>query len=222
MQSELKSWSYKESTMSESCDASNVSRRQFLVLAGSVAAASSFAFGKDTNSALPPAPVPVATYPVAINTATKPLSYTTPKLSDASILRVKAGETVAWVANPTTQYRVAILFFPNTPFTDSHGNRVYAFEGPDSDAANGKIGGTIAGPDGTYPYCVAVFDDANVRTYTDDPKIIVGNGDEARAEIASALADLKDADAKLSNRPQVRKQIEAIEHKLERLVDELK
>jgi hypothetical protein len=165
----------------------------------------------------------MATHPVTINTATKPLSYTTPKLTDATILHVKADETVAWVvASPTTQYRVAILFFPNTPFKDSLGNPVYAFEGPDSDAANGKIGGKITGSDATYPYCVAVFDDKNVRTYTDDPKIIVGNGDDARAEIASALADLKDADAKLSSRPRVRKQIEAIEHKLEHLVNELK
>jgi hypothetical protein len=137
-------------------------------------------------------------------------------------LYAKAGETVTWVATPTTQYRVAILFFPNTPFTDPHGNPVYAFEGPDSDAANGKIGGALTGPDGRYPYCVAVFDDANVRTYTDDPKIIVGNGDDTRAEISSALGDLKDADAKLSNRPKLQKEIESIEHKLEHLIDELK
>jgi hypothetical protein len=208
--------------MSKRRDASNVSRRQFLAVAGSVAAASSLTFGRDTNSALPPAPVPVATHPVKISTATKPLSYTTPTIPDASILHVKRGETVAWSATPTTQYRVAILFFPNTPFTDPHGNHLYAFEGPDSDAGNGKIGGTISGPDGTYPYCVAIFDDASVLTYTDDPKIVVGDGDDARAEIASALADLKDANAKLSSRPKEREQIEAVEHKLEHLVNEFK
>jgi hypothetical protein len=201
--------------MSKIYEASNVSRRQFLAVASSAAAATSFAFGKDVNSTQSSTSVSVAMYPVTINT-TKPLSYTTPKLTNASSLHVKRGETVTWSVALKPPYRVVILFFPKSPFI------VSAFEGPDSDAAGGKIGGTITGPDGTYPYCVAVFDDAHLVTYTDDPKIIVGDGDDVRAEITAALTDLKDVDADLSDRRKKQDQIRAVERKLERLRSELK
>lgn len=211
--------------MSGKSESSNVSRRQFLAVAGSVAAAGPFAVGKSMSSALPPpAPSPVD-YPVTIDiTNPHTFKYSTPTQSDASVLKhVAANQTFTWaVKTPSTgKYRVTILFLKTTPFADVNKNPVYAFEG---DSGQGGVGGKIsASPsDGTYKYYVAVLDDTTGLTCTDDPKIIVGNGDDARAEIASALGDLKDADTKLSSRPKVQRQIESVEHKLEYLIDELK
>ena len=69
---------------------------------------------------------------------------------------------------------------------------------------------------------MAVFDDDTGLTTTDDPKIIVGDGDSAEAEVALALDDLKDAYASLSSKPKVQRQIESVEHKLEHVIDEVK
>jgi hypothetical protein len=218
--------------MSSNSDASNVSRRRFLAVAGTVAAASSFAVGRDANSApapLPPPPPPLVpdhlvTIDITTVATTNKISYWvgTPA-QDASNLPVKEGESIMWQAKTVgVSHRLAVLFRKKTPFADKNGP-VYAFEGSEADEANG-IGGNI-GQVGShsYKYCVAVFDDATKKTYTDDPKIIVGTGHlDAEAEIDLAQDDLKEAYAELSSKPKLQKKILSIERKLERIVDELK
>lgn len=211
--------------MSKHPEFSNVSRRQFLAVAGSVAAASSFAAGKDVSVALPPSPPPSVDYPVTINTTTKPITYTTPTLSDASTLRVKLGQTVTWkVITAGKHYHVTIMFL-TTPLVDASNRPMWAVYGSEADEGSMVIGGTIGQntSDDTYEYYVRVVDDATKTVYTDDPRIIVGNGDaDARTEIALALRELRNADAKLSSKPKVQERIKPIEHKLEHLINELK
>jgi len=205
-------------------EASNVSRRQFLAVAGSVAAANSFAVGKDSGSAqaLPPAPSPADPL-VTIDITTAPISYSVSG-HNAYRLKVKAGDSVKWQAKTTSaKHRVTILFLKDTPFSDGSKKPLYAFHGSEVDESGSGIGGTIDDDaSGTYEYYVAVFDDKTNLTYTDDPKIIVGSGNDAAAEITLALDDLKRADAQLSSKPKLQKQIESIEHELEHLIDELK
>jgi len=217
--------------MSSNSDASNVSRRRFLAVAGTMAAASSFAVGREVNSALAPPPPPpprpdhLITIDITTVATTAKISYwvgTPPQ--DASNLHVKEGESVMWQAKTGgVSHRLTVLFRKNkTPFADKNGP-VYAFEGSEANEAIG-IGGNI-GQVGShsYKYCVAVFDDATKKTYTDDPKIIVGTGHlDAEAEIGLARDDLKEAYAELSSKPKLQKKILSIERKLERIVDELK
>jgi|ERR1700722_322275 hypothetical protein len=211
--------------MSGKSESSNVNRRHFLLAAGSVVATRSFAAGKDVSSALAPPPLPMAAdYLVTIDITHPKVTYSTPAQNDASVLKkVKPNETFTWaVKTPSNgQYRVTILFLKTTPFDDGHGHKIFAFQG---DAAHGGAGGTIAASvtNATYKYYVAVFDDDTGLTTTDDPKIIVGDGDSAEAEVALALDDLKDAYASLSSKPKVQRQIESVEHKLEHVIDEVK
>lgn len=211
--------------MSRKSESSNVSRRHFLAVVGSVAAASPFALGKSVSSAQPPPASSPVDYPITIDITTpNTFKYSTPTQSDASVLKnVTANQTFTWaVKTPKAgNYRVTIFFLKKTPFADVNKKPVFAFEG---DSGHGGVGGKISGSPsiGTYKYYVAVFDDESGLTCTDDPKIIVGDGDDARTEIALALGDLKDADAKLTSRPKLQRQIEYVEHKLEHLIDDLK
>ena len=203
----------------------NVSRRQFLAAASSVAVASSVASTKGSSFAQS-APAPAPDHLVTIDIVTTPnkISYwvgNPPK--DASSLQVKSGESVMWQAKTHgPSHRLTILFVKNTPFTDTGGGAVYAFEGSETDELKG-IGGNIGQvPSYTYKYSVAVFDHATHQTHTDDPKIIVGKGDGAREQLDLALEDLKNTDAKLSGKPNEQKQLKSIERELEHLIDELK
>jgi hypothetical protein len=236
MGNEINRWGLKssveESFMSRNKDVSNISRRRFLEVAGSMAVAGRAAVAKDASSAPASPPPPTADYSVTVevtNTNLKPIKYHTPSQNDASIIKnVAKNQTFTWAVKTLSSgnYRLTILFLNATPFVDAHGNPVYAFGGSESEGGQGKIGGKIAPtvPDGTYKYYVAIFDDTTGVTYTDDPKIIVGGGreDEAKRRIALALDDLKDAYAGLSGRPKVQKQIQSIEHDLDHVIDELK
>jgi plastocyanin len=210
--------------MSGKPEASNVSRRQFLAVAGSVAAASSFAVGKDSGSAqpLPPAPTPADPL-VTIDITAAPISYSASG-HNAYRLKAKNGDIVKWQAKTSsTKHRVTILFLKDTPFSDGSKKPLYAFHGSEADEAGNGIGGTIDDDaSGTYEYYVAVFDDKTNLTYTDDPKIIVGSGNDAGAEISLAVDDLKRAGAQLSSKPKLQKKIESIEDELVRLGGELK
>jgi hypothetical protein len=200
---------------------SDVNRRRFLAVAGGVAA-SSFVVGKDSPSS--PVPLTVADYPVTIDiTDPSAIKYSTPNQSDASVVKnVAVGKTFSWTVIPPNMFRLTIFFLRKTPFADANGP-VYAFTGSESAASQGKIGGIIAGPNGDYRYYVAVFDDEKGRTYTYDPKIIVGTGhDDAKAEIVMAQDDLKAAEPKLSDKPEIQKQIGSIVKTLGGIIDQLK
>jgi hypothetical protein len=164
--------------MSRKPEPSNVSRRQFLAVAGSVAAASSFAVGKDAGSAQPlPATQTPANPVVTIDITKAPISYSASG-HNAYRLKAKNRDIVKWQAiTSSTDHRVTILFLKDTPFSDGNKKPVYAFHGSQDDEKKKGIGGTIDDDaSGTYEYSVAVFDDKTNLTYTDDPKIIVGTG----------------------------------------------
>jgi plastocyanin len=216
----------KESFMSRNPDTSKVSRRRFLAAAGSVAAASSFATGKDTESvpALPPPTAPTA-YDVTIDVTRSPISYSYPSLTvpqPAYRLKVKTGDTVTWTAkSPGPKHCVSIVFKKDTPLIDRNGRPIYTLlwserietpKGPqvtvDPDAA------------GIYEYSVAVLDEGTQVSYTDDPKIIVGSGGlDGEAQLTLAKEALKDA-AQLE--PARRGEIENIEKQVEHVLSELK
>lgn len=212
--------------MSMNSDASNVSRRQFLAAAGSVAAASSFALGKDSGSAQSPPPPPVV-YKVTIDVTKAPISYsmTDPNgvVHNAYRLRAETGDKVTWTVKPSkTQYHVSILFLKETPLNDTNGNPTYTVLGSDQTTIPPMVIDKDAS--GTYEYYVGVVDDYTKQTYSDDPKIIVGTGNfEARATITSALDELRKTaeDVERKREHELEKQIESVEKKLERAIDEL-
>lgn len=206
--------------MPRNSNASNVSRRQFLAVASSVAAVSSLAIAK-ASSLAPPPPDDPSVYPVIIDVTTNPISYSVAG-HHAYRLNPDRGDRVTWTAKTTgPKHHLAILFLKETPLVDANNRLLYAVHGSEIEEAGGGIGGTIDNDaSGTYEYYVAVFDNATNLTYTDDPKIIVGTGN-AEAEITLALGDLKRAEAKLSSKPKQQKQIESIEHELEHLVNDL-
>jgi hypothetical protein len=152
---------------------------------------------------------------VTINVTTDPISYSAQDAQTNSVpanpLKVRPGDSVTWTVTTTSAhpYRATVLFPNNTPFWDAHYNiPVYAFEG-----ASMAIGGTTGSTSGRYEYCVAVFDDNTHQTYADDPKIIVGSGQQdAKAEIVDAEGELRE----------VRNKIESIEKQLQKAIQELK
>jgi hypothetical protein len=206
--------------MSSNADASNVSRRRFLAVAGTVAAASSFAAGGDASSGPAPfpflSPPPRATYPVTIDVSdSSNFKYSTPTQPDASTLRdVKPGQTFTWVVANVSNYYLAILF-PITPFA------VHAFIGSQDDAIQGKIGGAITATDGDYKYWVVVHNYATGKSHTNDPKIIVGKGFDAEHEIHLALGDLNMANEKLSRKPELQEGIKRVENELKEIIRQL-
>lgn len=210
--------------MSRGSDVSNVSRRQFLAVAGTVGAASSVALGEASSFAPAPPPAPVR-HPVTIDvTTTNRISYVDGSGHNVYRLTVKAGDGVTWKAKTTgTKHHVTILFLKDTPLIDANNKPVYAVHGSEGDEAGSGIGGMIdPGASGAYEYYVAVFDNDTGLTYTDDPKIIVGGGGtrDTRTELIEAAGELKQA--ALSSPPAQREKIESIENRLEELIDQLK
>jgi hypothetical protein len=202
--------------MSRNSDVSNVSRREFLAVAGGVAATGYLTIGKDSTLAQAPCPGTVTSHPVTMtpDPAKKTIKYTTPPSNDASTLCVNPQDTVTWAAKTSgRKHQSVIMFSPNTPFVDkTSGEMVYSFYGSESDEPIG--GNVIVSPyaSGDYKYNVLIFDQMNNKTYPDDPKIIVGgSGPAATAELSAALLELKKAKALLSRKPNTEKQAEHIE-----------
>jgi hypothetical protein len=212
--------------MSRNLNASNVTRREFLVGAGSVAATGYLVVGEASNSAPSrTSPRTTTNYVVTVDVTTTPITYSTPQLADASSLPVKAKEVVTWKGKTSgSKHHLAVLFITDTPFIDKNGDPVYAFHGSESDESNGI--GTNASIDpnasGSYEYYVGIWDERTTKTYTDDPTIIVGKGnayaESARAKLIAADRELKKA--ALAN-PAESEKIKSIEDELKELIDKL-
>jgi hypothetical protein len=208
--------------MSRNFDAGNVNRRQFLAAAGTVAAASSFALGQDSDPAQTSHPLTAADYVVTIDVTTTPISY---KAQDAqgnvvnmpnNGLMVSPKDKVRWkVHTRHNHHHLTIGFFntPTTPLVDASGYPLYSVSGSEADEATNKIGGMIdLNATGTYKYSVrGKDDDPQGMPFADDPTIIVGHL-SARAMLIEAQGELK----------QVKDQIESIEKQLGAVIDELK
>src|SRR5258708_18307 len=189
----------KESAMSNNSDASNVSRRKFLAVAGTVAAASSLAAGKDVQSAqTSAAPVPPVHYLVTINVTTDPISYCarnkdtqTDVPMPNNSLTVNPGDEVKWQAKTTghkPQHRAGIRFTTATPFAAKE----FKWSENQSEGGNTQKAGT-------YYYCVGVFDKVKQEIYFDDPKIIVGGGLNVKSQIVEPESELSEVKEKLES-----------------------
>jgi hypothetical protein len=208
--------------MSRNFDAGNVNRRQFLAAAGTVAAASSFALGQDSDSAQTNHPLTAADYVVTINATNLPTISYSAKDGQGNVvhmpnngLMVSPKDKVRWkVHTRRNHHHLTIGFFntPTTPLVDTSNNPLYSVSGTEADEATNKIGGMIdPNATGTYKYSVRGKDDDEGTPFTDDPTIIVGHL-SAKAMLIEAQGELK----------QVKDQIESIEKQLGAVIDELK
>jgi hypothetical protein len=170
--------------MSRNPDACNVSRRQFLAAAATIAAASSFAVGKDSDSAQTTGPMAPVDYVVTVVVVDKKPNKYRARDGDGPVtldsnngLQVSRNDTVAWeVENASRKYHLTIGFLktPTTPLVDENGDSLYAVSGTEADQGTKKLWGRIgpSTPKGTYRYYVRA-DDTN-GPHPDDPTIIVG------------------------------------------------
>jgi len=196
--------------MSGNSEASNVSRRHFLAVAGSVAAASSFAAGKDGESTKA-STVAAKQYVVTIDVTGDQISYSAPGIPDARNLPVNQGDGIKWKvksAQPNPKHYSAILFPTTSPLASTTGSSLHWTENDDATAG---YGAGAAQTVGQHYYCVAVFDRVKHKLYLDDPKIIVGSGNNAVTQLMEARKELAE----------VRGQIVSIEKELESAVDKL-
>jgi hypothetical protein len=218
--------------MSRNRDASNLNRRAFLAVAGSVVATSSIG-GEKASSYVhapiptgPPAPV---NYIVSVDATTYPFSYLDGNGNKVYHLTVAAGSKVAWQAktsNPN-KHCVAILFPKESPIVDTNLRPLYALLWSEMEESSGPNYFSVD-PDasGAYEYTVVVFDRQSGTTQRDDPKMIVGSGNqELREQVASARSELQDVHKELLGKANVEtqvKEIGTIEAKLTAIIDELK
>lgn len=170
-------------------------------------------------------------YIVTIDVTTNPISYSvskngTPQSGSAYRLYVANGDSVAWnVTTGNNDSYSAMIFFPTTPLYDRTSGRptnsiVWSDRATPSPVS--KVDASFA----TYEYHVAVNDEVKKKTYSDDPKIIVGSGNMGvEAKIRSAIDDLIQADTQLSGNPKLEeeaKRIEAIKNELQHILDEIR
>jgi plastocyanin len=198
--------------MPTAIDSSNLTRRRFLAVASTAAAASSMSVGTELGSSQS-TPVQVH-YVVTIDVRSGSFSYTVSPKGDPHNLEVNRGDEVKWLVKTSgPKHRGAALFIKTTPFIDAHGNPVRPFHWSDTDETSTGYSAGLAQNKGTHEYCVAVFDENTGQLYLDDPKIIVGGAAlDARAEIIEAEGELKD----------VREKILSIEKKLGNATQKLK
>jgi hypothetical protein len=203
--------------MTINSDDSNVSRRSFLVGAGTVAAASSFAVaGVPVEGKAAPAATP--TYTLTIDVTKNPIAYGAVDNHGNSTngykLRVFPGDSVSFkaVSSGKNRHFAAIVFLADTPFTDSvTGRPVNALIWSEGDEANPSVLNVDADALGNYEYRVVVFDKESGAGYTEDPKIIVGTGGLVISKVLKELDEIAEAN------PKEKEKIKSIESNLQRL-----
>ena len=187
--------------MSINSDVSTVSRRRFLAAAGSMAAASSFAVGKDVGSPqTSPGVVPVHyLVTIHVDVTSGSISYcaqNTDTGQDVPMpnndLTVNMGDEVKWQADtgPHGKHRANVRFTKTSPFSKSE------FKWSENQTGGGRITTLITD---TYYYCVGVFDVNRQEIYADDPRIIVGGTFDAKAEIEEARRELREVKEKITS-----------------------
>lgn len=205
--------------MFRNSDTPSVSRRHFLAVAGSVAAASSLAMGNDEKSERRSSPPRVQVrylITLTVDADNDEITYSAVNNNDPhspvpvdmtnKTLYVNVGDEVKWQAitsGSKPKHRGKVRFTTTYPFK----KREFKWSEGESegDTIQPKQEGT------SHYYCVAVFDKNNHEVYADDPIIIVG-GDDASAEIGQAESKLAE----------VRKTIESVEDLLRDAQQKLK
>jgi hypothetical protein len=197
--------------MSKNSDASNVSRRRFLAVAGTVAAASSLAAGNNVESVqASPERATAFHYRVTIDVTKNPICYTA-KNQDTlanvpmpnNSITVNVGDEVKWQAITSgthPRHRATIRFTTPSPFN-----------APEFKWSENGFGGGVTQTPGNFYYCVGVFDQLKGEVYADDPKIIVGGPVTAKAKVEEAVSELRE----------VRGQVESIEDLLRKTIPQL-
>jgi|SRR5450631_893177 len=146
-------------------------QRQFLALVFSLLAATSVTFGQPNSHAVT---IDFTQFPISYSDAYSHNGVTTPN-PKAYRLVVYANETVVWKAKTPGTKNVVAIFFPNgTPFADQNGRPMPIIVWPAKDVNSPTA--TVVEQSGSYEYYVAAYDEDKGMSYTDDPKIIVGNG----------------------------------------------
>lgn len=193
--------------MPKRSDVSNVTRREFLVGAGTVATTGYLVIGAPSSAAVEPsfpptAPDHVMTFDVS-NNSINCIIDSQPPGSDC-ILTAKPNEVVNFkaITGPKGKRHLAILFIDRTPFVATGTtDEVLAFHGSEADEGNGIGKGASIKPNLSegemFEFSVGVWDEANgnkIKSFTGDPTIIIGKGGSL---LASAIAKLSAADGLL-------------------------
>ncbi len=166
---------------------SNVNRRQFLAIAGSVAATSSFASARNETSSQPIPPPPPPTYKVLIDVSNNSPIWTLNGVAGsnnkARHLAANPKETIVWTVKSSSststppKHSVAIFFEKDTPVRDKSGKLTYAITWSErNEVPDGPMVTVDDDAFGIYKYSVVIHDEVNDASYPDDPKIIVGSG----------------------------------------------
>jgi hypothetical protein len=146
-------------------------QRQSLALVFSLLAATSVAFGQPNSHAVT---IDFTQSPISYSDAYSHNGVVTPNPT-AYRLVVYANETVVWKAKTSGTKNVVAIFFPNgTPFADQNGRPLPIIVWSAKDVNSPTA--TVVEQSGSYEYSVAAYDEDKGKSYTDDPKIIVGNG----------------------------------------------
>jgi hypothetical protein len=165
----------------------------------------------------------MSSYTVTIDAAAIPISYkivdSSGKVHNAYRLRVKPNDKVSWQMKPGSAQHATVLFIRDTPLVDvnNSNNPLFAV-----DSLNAVVGSVEPDASGIYEYYVAVFDPATNKTYTDDPKIIVGSGNiVVAADLESVLNKVLIEVKELKPSSDQRKRVESIEDNLKTLIKQL-
>ena len=208
--------------MTINSDDSNVSRRSFLVGAGTAAAASSLAVaGVASNATAAPAATSTS-YTVTIDVTKNPIAYGAVDNHGNSTngykLHVFPNDSVSFkaVSSGKNRHFAAIVFLAGSPLDDSTGRPVNALIWQESDEANPSVLNVDADALGSYEYRVVVFDKENGAGYTEDPKIMVGTGGLVISKVLKELDEIAEAN------PKEKEKIKSIESNLQGLTRQVK
>jgi hypothetical protein len=145
-------------------------------------------------SLVPPIPTP----------AKERCAFEDPKvISTADNLQVCPDDTIDWVVKTKGAHIEVFLYYKDAVLLDDQGDPNHGFHASNKDPVEGVVGD--AAPDVYYKYYVVVHDKDNSVTYYDDPKIMIGTGNQQSA-LVNAIA--KKA-----------KQLERKAEKLQELID---
>lgn len=201
-------------------EGSDVSRREFLAVAGGVGAATSFVVPETRSAAAS------ADYVVTVDVTKTPFAYTSPQTPDAYNLHVDVTKikTVSWKAvSQGSNHSMGIFFPKETPFLNpSDGRPMYALLWSDrEESANPIIANLDPYASGKYEYRIAVFDKQTGKTYSEDPRIIVGSGNiELIAELSEIKGEIESLEES-SHSEEAKRELKRINDKLSGIIASL-
>jgi len=222
--------------MPKRSDLSDVTRREFLVGAGTAVTTGYLFIGGTSSAAADPSfpPPPPTDHEMTFDVTQDPIacSIDSQPPTQLCMLTMNKGEKVHFkaITIPKRKRHLAVLFTDKTPFVDKDGDAVWAFHGSEVDEGNGIGKDAVIAPTVNigeqFEFYVGVWDEDNsykTKTYTRDPTIIIGKGGSL---LASTIAKLSAADGLLmkaaKDDPTDSNDINKIETQLAALIAKLK